>query len=147
MFHISAVVLPDSTRRDFYVVDGRFSTTAPEQAVAIPTGGFAVPGLVDAHAHLALNSPAPHTETEDARIRASARAQLEAGVLLVREPGSPSRMTRDLGPAGGFPRVRTAGHFLAGVGRYFPDWPGRWSRATSPPRWPTSWHGAAIEPR
>jgi imidazolonepropionase-like amidohydrolase len=83
-------------------------------------GGFAVPGLVDAHAHLALNSPAPPTAPEEAIVRASARAQLESGVLLIREPGSSTRGARNLSPRDELPRVQTAGRFLAGPGRYFP---------------------------
>ena len=80
-------------------------------------------------------------------LRASAQAQIDAGVLLVREPGSPTRAARDLGPDEGLPRIHTAGRFLAGSGRYFPGlarevsadelpvavaeelaWSGRWAK-------------------
>ena len=146
MFHLDTTVLPDGERRDLFVVDGRFTFDPVENAETIVTGGFAIPGLVDAHAHLPLASPA-ESDSMDDRIRASARAQLEAGVLLVREPGSPSRAARDLGPADGLPRIHTAGRFLAAPGRYFPGlgrevtaddlpeavadelaWSGRWAK-------------------
>lgn len=120
MFHIETTVLPEGRRRDLFVVDGRFRMEPVEGASTIHSGGYAVPGLVDAHAHLALASPAGNAVPEDERIRASARAQLEAGVLLIREPGSPTRAARDLGPAEELPRIHTAGRFLAGIGRYFP---------------------------
>jgi imidazolonepropionase-like amidohydrolase len=105
---------------DLFVVDGRFRLEAVEGAETLWSGGYAIPGLVDAHAHLALASPASEGADEGERIRASARAQLDAGVLLVREPGSPTRATRDIGPSENLPRVQTAGRFLAAVGRYFP---------------------------
>lgn len=105
---------------DLFVVDGRFTLTPVEGAYTIQQGGYAVPGLVDAHAHLALASPAGQSAPEDERIIASAREQIASGVLLVREPGSPTRAARDLNPSDGLPRVHTAGRFVAGVGRYFP---------------------------
>lgn len=120
MFHFDVTVLPGGGRQDVFVVDGRIGTGPVEDVVTLATGGFAIPGLVDAHAHLALASPAGNDGSEDERVRASARAQLAAGVLAVREPGSPTRIARDLGPADGLPWVRTAGRFIAGKGRYFP---------------------------
>lgn len=120
MFHINATVLPDDVRRDVFIVDGQFRMEPVERAVTLSEGGYAIPGLVDAHAHLALHSPADPAAAPEERIRASARAQLEAGVLLIREPGSPTRLTRDLGSTEDLPRIHTAGRFLAGLGRYFP---------------------------
>lgn len=117
MFHIDTTLLPEGERRDLFVVDGRFTFQPQDDAETIHTGGYAIPGLVDAHAHLAMNSPQSHGSIED-QIRASARAQLEAGVLLVREPGSPTRAGRDLGD--GLPHVVTAGRFLSTPGGYFP---------------------------
>lgn len=162
MFHLEVTVLPDGVRRDLFVVDGRFTFEPQENAETIHRGGYAIPGLVDAHAHLALASPAPDA-SPDEQIRASARAQLEAGVLVVREPGSPSRESRDLGE--GLPRTVTAGRFLAAPGRYFPGlarevspddlaeaaldefaWSGQWVKlvgdffgpdGTLTPSWPT----------
>lgn len=83
------------------------------------SGGYAVPGLVDAHAHLALASPSPEAD-DDERARASARAHVDAGVLAVREPGGPNRASAAIGGSDGLPTVVTAGRFLAPPGRYFP---------------------------
>lgn len=119
MLHIDTTVLPHGERRDLFVMGTRFVAGPLDDALTIHTGGFALPGLVDAHAHLAIPSPAPDSAPEDETIRSSARAQLEAGVLAVREPGSPVRATRDVGSGVGMPRLQTAGRFLAGKGRYF----------------------------
>jgi len=78
-----------------------------------------VPGLVDAHAHLALNSPAPDGSTAEEVARASARAQLDAGVLALREPASSTVPSVGIGPQIGLPRTVVAGRFLSAPGRYF----------------------------
>jgi imidazolonepropionase-like amidohydrolase len=69
---------------------------------------------------LSLHSPAGDTAPPDQRVRASARAHLDIGVLALREPGSPDRESLGLGPHEGLPRVVTAGRFLAPTGQYFP---------------------------
>src|SRR3954447_25121 len=118
--HVRAIFLPDEVERDVFIVDGRFTFDEQDDAETVVSAGFVLPGLVDAHAHLALASPAGDEASEDERVRASARQHLEAGVLLVREPGSPGRASSGLGPQDGLPRVLTAGRFLAPPGRYFP---------------------------
>jgi imidazolonepropionase-like amidohydrolase len=121
VWHLRGLVLPDDVERDVYVVDGRLTFTAPDQpTTTLATDVYLLPGLVDVHAHLALFSPAGDGATSEERVRASAGAHLEAGVLAVREPGSPDHSSRGLGPHEGLPRVSTAGRFLAPPGRYFP---------------------------
>jgi len=116
--HLHGTVLPTGAHLDLFIVDGRITFEDVEDAVTISDGGWITPGLVDAHAHLAMASPGSPATTEEA-LHASAAAQLAAGVLLVREPGSPAgHAADDLGPA--LPRTVTAGHFLAPPGRYFP---------------------------
>jgi imidazolonepropionase-like amidohydrolase len=144
MFHLDTTVLPDGVRIDLFIVDGRFTREPHGDSETLHVGGFAIPGLVDAHAHLALNSPAPEGR-EDEQIRASGRAHLEAGVLAVREPGSPTRATRDLD--GGLPRLQTAGRFLATPGGYFPGL----AREVTPDELPSAaadelaWSGAWVK--
>jgi len=118
--HLRAVPLPEGIERDIFVVDGRITFQAPEEMKTVFEGGYVIPGLVDAHAHLALASPAPPRATPEERVRASARAHLDAGVLLVREPGSPDRASAGIGPREGLPRVHSGGQFLAPPNRYFP---------------------------
>lgn len=116
--HIDGTRVDTGERVDLWVRDGRFVEGPLDDAIT-HAGGHVIPGLVDAHAHLALNSPTP--DADDAtRVRASARAHLEAGVLAVREPGSPGRESATIEDAEGLPTVLTAGRFLAPPGRYLP---------------------------
>jgi imidazolonepropionase-like amidohydrolase len=119
--HLRGTVLPGGDVRDVFVVGGRITFDAPDDATTVLDGGYLVPGLVDAHAHLALHSPAGNEAPVAERIEASARAQLAAGVLALREPGSPAGVAaRGIGPDAGLPRTIVAGHLLARTGRYFP---------------------------
>jgi imidazolonepropionase-like amidohydrolase len=118
--HLRASVLPDGVVRDVFVVDGRITFTAAPDAETVLDGGYLIPGLVDAHAHLSLFSPAGDAAPPSERVRASARAQLAAGVLAVREPGSPDYASQEIGPGIGLPWTVTGGHLLAAPGRYFP---------------------------
>jgi len=116
--HLRGTLLPAGSPRDLFIVGGRITLEDIDDAVTISEGGWITPGLVDAHAHLAMASPGSPATVDEA-VRASAAAQLAAGVLLVREPGSPAgHAADDLGT--GWPRTITAGHFLAPPGRYFP---------------------------
>jgi imidazolonepropionase-like amidohydrolase len=119
-FRLSGTILPDDVERDVWVADGLLRFEPADDAPTIARELFLLPGLVDAHAHLGLQSPAPQGATPRERIRASGRAQLGAGVLLVREPGGPDRLSAGLGPADGMPRVQTAGHLLSPPGTYIP---------------------------
>src|SRR3989442_1339085 len=112
--HVRGTVLPGGEERDLFVTDDRRLTfRSDEDARTVLDGGFLIPGLADAHCHLGLYSPAGDDATDDDRARASARAELEAGVLALREPGAPNRASTGLGPGDGLPRTFTAG---GGVG-------------------------------
>src|SRR3954464_13298799 len=94
--NVRPLFLPDEVEGDLFIVGGRFTFDEQDDAETVVSAGFVLPGLVDAHAHLALASPAGDESSEDERVRASAREHLEAGVLLVREPGSPGRASSGL---------------------------------------------------
>lgn len=116
--HLRGYVLPQGDLRDLFVSAGRITFEQPNDAETVVNGAWLLPGLVDAHAHLALASPVEGSARE--RVRASLAQHLEAGVLVVREPGSPARdAALGLGPAEGLPRTITGGRFLAPPGRYF----------------------------
>ncbi len=119
-YRIRGAILPDGAVRDVFVTDGRFTFDEIEGAQTLLEDSVLVPGLVDAHAHLAMASPAPDDAAPRERAEASARAQLDAGVLLVREPGSSDHSSTGISPDVGLPRTVTAGRFLAPRGRYFP---------------------------
>jgi imidazolonepropionase-like amidohydrolase len=122
--HLRGVVLPGGVERDMFVTETGTLTFdgASADARTIVDGGFLVPGLVDAHAHLTISSGPETTVVDDEGVRRHARAQLAGGVLLVREPGGASRASARLGPDDGAPRMQSAGRWLAGPGRFFPGW-------------------------
>jgi imidazolonepropionase-like amidohydrolase len=119
-YRIRGVVLPEGDVREVFVTEGIFTFEPVEGAQTLLEDGVLLPGLVDAHAHLALASPASDGAPMVERVRASARAHLDAGVLVIREPGSVDHSSKAIGPDLGLPRTVTAGRFLAPAGRYFP---------------------------
>src|SRR5262249_19785907 len=121
--HIRGIVLPDDELRDVFVTtEGRVSFgEAISDTRTTLDGVVLVPGLADVHCHLALASPAGAEATPEEAAEASARAEVEAGVLALREPGSPfPRAATGLDPDDGYPRVVTGGRFLAPPGGYVP---------------------------
>ncbi|MBI5947523.1 MAG: amidohydrolase family protein [Chloroflexi bacterium] len=118
--HLRGVVLPGGDRRDVFVREGRITFDPVPGARTVFDGGYLLPGLVDCHAHLALASPAPAGASLEEAVRASARRQLAAGVLAIREPGGPSHHSHAIGPHIGLPRTFGGGRFLAPPGRYVP---------------------------
>ena len=119
-YRIHGTVLPDGDRRELFFVEDRFSAEPVDGATTLLEDAWLLPGLVDVHAHLQLASPAPDDASPREKVLSSGRAQLDAGVCAVREPGSPDHESAGLGPADGMPRMFTAGRFLAPPGRYVP---------------------------
>ena len=136
--HVRGTVLPDGVERDVLVTDaGRFDLEGASDAPTLLDGAFLIPGLVDAHCHLGLFSPAGEGASDDERARASAEMELGTGVLALREPGGPNHASTGLGPGVGLPRTFAAGRMLASPGGYVPGL-GREVRAEDLP-------GACIE--
>lgn len=146
--HLHGTLLPRGDRGEVYVVDGRITFEYAEGAETLITDGYLLPGLVDAHAHLALASPAPRGTSLEEAVRASAREQLGRGVLAIREPGGPSRDSCGIGPEEGLPRVISGGRFLAAPGGYFPgmarEVPGDGLAAAARDEFEASGHWAKI---
>ncbi|MFC4556125.1 amidohydrolase family protein [Georgenia faecalis] len=110
------VLVGDGRERDeCWVVDGRLALTAPPGAwSADVVEGVVLPGLVDVHCHIGLG---PDGEVSAAEALAQARADRDAGTLLVRDAGSPmdNRWVQDRED---LPRLIRAGHHLARPKRY-----------------------------
>src|SRR5437016_4272198 len=87
--HIHGHVLPEDKEQDIYVVNGHITFQKVKDAKTMVKDGYILPGLVDSHAHLSLASPAGDEASSEERVRASAKEHLHAGVLAIREPGSP----------------------------------------------------------
>ncbi|HEX8004676.1 MAG TPA: amidohydrolase family protein [Mycobacteriales bacterium] len=103
-------VLPDGDDRDVWIADGAFTTSPVDGAEPLP-GRYALPGLVDAHAHLTIDMSGTGLDAgSDALVAANLRAQRDAGVLLLRDVGR----VRDepLRPGDDDPEVAQAGRFL-----------------------------------
>lgn len=114
--HVRGVFLPDEIERDAWVVDGRLTFTRPSApAETIATGGWILPGFIDAHCHIGL-SPTGHVPDEDGQA-AQALLDRAAGALLVRDAGSPVDNT-GVQKREDLPRLIRAGRHIARPHRY-----------------------------
>ena len=92
-------VLPDGEPRDLYVVDGHV-TYEPVAGAELVAEGWIVPGLVDAHCHIGLQSDgaAPRDVQEQ-----QALTDRDAGTLLVRDAGMPKLAAQAIAVAAATP--------------------------------------------
>lgn len=101
------------------VADGRITYTAgsPGQpGDGEPLAGYVLPGLVDVHCHVGLG---PEGAVTRQLAEEQALADRAAGVLLIRDAGSPSD-TRWVDDRPDLPRIIRAGRHLARPRRYLP---------------------------
>ena len=56
--HIHGRVIPEDNEKDLYIVDGHITLKKVKDAKTVVKNGYIIPGLVDAHAHLSISSPA-----------------------------------------------------------------------------------------
>jgi imidazolonepropionase-like amidohydrolase len=119
------------------IAAGDHGATLERRGVAVERGGFLMPGLVDAHAHLFLdgrtidgklraeNLRQPLDKLADTA-RASARRARACGVTLVRDAGDRHGVNNRIraealtatGAASGLPRVRSGGLGVKRASRY-----------------------------
>ncbi len=119
--HLRGVVLPEGDLRDLWVADGRVSeqpvpgavTITPADTPADPVA-WIIPGLVDLHCHVGL---AAHGAVDDEEAERQALADRDAGVLLIRDAGSPAD-TRWMDQRDDLPRIIRAGRHIARTRRY-----------------------------
>jgi imidazolonepropionase-like amidohydrolase len=120
MFQVRGVVLPEGHERTLWI-DGEIIRVDPVPgADLVVDGGWLVPGLVDVHTH--PGTEAPGDELEDGMLRRHLMDHRDAGVLLVRTPGSAARIPGWVDKDEEMPRVRSAGPWLATPGRFFPGY-------------------------
>ena len=113
VLRISGVALPSEDPRDIYVVDGRI-TYEPVASAETVAAGWVLPGLVDAHCHVGLDTGGAVDEAEQER---QALADLAVGALLIRDAGSPAD-TRWIDDRDDLPRIVRAGRHVARTRRY-----------------------------
>ena len=117
--HVRGVLLPDDEVRDLWLVGDRITFEPVSGAETIADGGFVVPGLVDAHCHIGIARGAtPVTSLDQAR--ALARIDRDAGVLAIRDAGSPFPYP-ELEDEPDLPRMVRAGRHIAPPRRYLRD--------------------------
>jgi imidazolonepropionase-like amidohydrolase len=117
-WHIRAVRLPFGEQvEEWWVRDGILHDEPVFGAVDLP-GGWVLPGLVDAHAHLTIDiNGTGFANGSAALIGANCQAQRAAGVLAVRDAGAVPGARLDSLPPGG-PRVIPSGRLFAPAGRF-----------------------------
>lgn len=114
--HVRGVVLPDEQVRDLYLVGDRVTFEPVPGAETVSSGGYVLPGLVDAHCHLGIAAGSvPVSDLNTAR--GLARIDRDAGVLAVRDAGSPLHYPQ-LEDEVDLPRLVRAGRHLAPPKRY-----------------------------
>ncbi|MEX5720067.1 amidohydrolase family protein [Geodermatophilus maliterrae] len=116
--HLSGVVLPEGEHRDLWVRDGRITFEPVPGAETVGRGGWLLPGLVDAHCHVGIGRGGVFVE-DLAGLRGQALAERAAGVLALRDCGSPVD-TRALDDEPDLPRIVRAGRHIARTRRYLP---------------------------
>ena len=117
--HVRGAVLPEGDVRDLWLVGDRVTFEPVGGAETVSDGGFVVPGLVDAHCHLGIAYGArPITGIDEAR--ESAGVDRDAGVLALRDAGSPYPYP-ELDDEPGVPRLARAGRHVAAPRRYLRD--------------------------
>lgn len=118
VLRVRGVVLPEREERSFRI-DGDLLREDPAPGgERVVDGGWLLPGLVDVHTH-------PGTEDieepfSDEVLRKHLTIHRDAGVLLVRTPGTAARIPAWVDEDQDLPRVRSAGRWLATPGRFFP---------------------------
>ncbi|GII20665.1 amidohydrolase family protein [Planosporangium mesophilum] len=117
--HVRGVVLPDDEVRDLWLIGDRVTLRPVPGAETIVDGGFVLPGLVDAHCHIGIaRGGSPIGGLDEAR--ALAAIDRDAGVLAIRDAGSPYPYPQlDDDPQ--VPRLARAGRHVAPPRRYLRD--------------------------
>ncbi|AQZ63362.1 amidohydrolase [[Actinomadura] parvosata subsp. kistnae] len=111
-------LLPHAEPCTFFVADGRVTLEPVSRAETLVSGGWIVPGLVDAHCHLGLRTGGSAVTTPE-EARSLAAADRDTGVLAIRDTGSPISFS-ELDGLPDMPRVIRSGRHLAPPGGYLP---------------------------
>ena len=114
--HVRGVLLPSEEERDVWIHDGALTFEPVPGAETISDRGWIVPGLVDAHCHIGIGRGGVLV-TEVAEAKRLALVDRDAGVLTIRDAGSPIEYA-ELDDDPEMPRLVRAGRHLAPPKRY-----------------------------
>ena len=116
VLHLRGTVVLDDERElgEAWVVGGRVTFERPAGVPTSTLTGWVLPGLVDVHCHVGLAADGP---VDRATAERQAVADRDAGVLLIRDAGSPAD-TSWVHARDDLPRLIRAGHHLARPKRY-----------------------------
>jgi imidazolonepropionase-like amidohydrolase len=90
VYEIRGTVLPEREERSFWIDGDRLRVEPVPDAELIVDGGWLLPGLVDVHTHPGAEEPGDPFDEE--ALRSHLLSHRDAGVLLVRTPGSAARI-------------------------------------------------------
>jgi imidazolonepropionase-like amidohydrolase len=114
---LRGILLPEEEQRDVWIVDGRLTFHPVAGADTIATGGWILPGFVDAHCHIGVTTTGwadVDTQVEQAVL------DRDAGALLLRDAGAPVDNT-EVQRRQDLPRLVRAGRHIARPRRYIRD--------------------------
>ncbi|WP_072687545.1 amidohydrolase family protein [Rhodococcus marinonascens] len=114
--HFRGTGLPDERQVEYWVDQGVISAEPIPGAETVCESGWIVPGLVDAHCHVGIKFGCGGGESVGGLI-AQAETERDAGVLLIRDAGSPVD-TRWVDDRPDLPRIVRAGRHIAAPKRY-----------------------------
>jgi imidazolonepropionase-like amidohydrolase len=117
---VRGIVLPEREVRSFWIDGDRLRTDPIPDAETVVDGGWLLPGLVDVHTH--PGAEGVDVPFDEEVLRKQLLDHRDAGVLLVRTPGSAARIPGWVEQDVSLPRVRSAGPWLATPGRFFPGY-------------------------
>ncbi|HEV3355156.1 MAG TPA: amidohydrolase family protein [Pseudonocardiaceae bacterium] len=116
-FRVRGTTLPDRENRTLVIDGDRLHVDDHSTVELVSDGGWILPGLVDAHTH--PGSEKPNSEYSEANLRQHLIEHRDAGVLLVRAPGSVEHVPSWVDEDPDLPRIHSAGHWLAQPGTFF----------------------------
>jgi imidazolonepropionase-like amidohydrolase len=116
VLHIKGRVLvgPQDVVAELWVVGGRITYERPGTEPVGTVTGWVLPGLVDAHCHVGLDT---HGAVSRETSQAQALTDRDSGALLLRDAGSPSD-TRWVDDREDLPKIIRAGRHIARTRRY-----------------------------
>jgi imidazolonepropionase-like amidohydrolase len=120
VYEVRGVVLPQREVRSLWIKGDRLRADPVPDADLVVAEGWVLPGLVDVHSHPGTEKPGD--VFDNGALRRHLLSHRDAGVLLVRAPGSAARLPDWVHDDPDLPRVRSAGPWLATPGRFFPGY-------------------------